>query len=72
MIGATEFRVEQRVAHLEGRAMEQSHIFDDIRENMADIRQVLRGIDDKSSRYFMWLVGIQTTILLALVALLRR
>ena len=49
--------------------MEQTHVFD-------DIRQTMRSLDDKVSRYFMWMVGIQVTttvtILLTLVSLLRR
>jgi len=45
--------------------MEQTHVFD-------DIRQTLRSLDDKVSRYFMWMVGIQITTLLAIIALLRR
>ena len=49
--------------------MEQAHVFD-------DLRQTMRGLDDKVSRYFMWMVGVQITttltILLTLVSLLRK
>ena len=64
--------VQERVAHLEGRAMEQTKIFDDIRASNADIRQTLRSLDDKTTKYFMWLVGIYVTGLLAIMAMLGR
>lgn len=73
--------VEQRVAHLEGRAMEQSNVFDGIRQTMAELKVDLReglkeqaaatrAVDDKVSRYFMWMVGIQVTSLIAILGMI--
>jgi hypothetical protein len=54
--------------------MEQSRQMDDMRQEMregfADVRSSIRSMDDKMSRQFMWLVGIQVTSLLALMAML--
>ena len=72
MISAVEQQVDRRVAHLEGRAMEQTQVFEGIREAMRDIRQQLRSMEDRSSRQFMWMIGIQVTTLLTIMALLRR
>ena len=60
---------EERVALLEGQVMEHVRVQD-------DIRQTLRSLDDKTTRYFMWMVGIQVTALittlLTLVSVTRR
>jgi hypothetical protein len=52
--------------------MEQTQVFEGIREAMRDIRQQLRSMEDRSSRQFMWMIGIQVTTLLTIMALLRR
>ncbi len=91
--------LEERVAFLEGRVVEHSHMLDGIREAMvhlehrldrrfeqleqrldqrfaaidqrfAGIDRRIDNIDAKMSRQFMWLVGIQVTTLVAIVAAL--
>jgi len=54
------------MGYLEGRVEEHSHV-------LKDLRAALRHLDDKMSRQFTWMVGIQITTLVAvLVALLSR
>jgi len=58
--------MEARTGYLEGRVEEQSHV-------LQDLRAAMRHLDDKMSRQFTWMVGIQITTLVAvLVALLSR
>lgn len=53
-----------RMGYLEGRMEEYSHV-------LQDLRSAVRHLDDKTSRQFTWMVGIQITTLVAvLVALL--
>ena len=56
-------RVEERVAHLEGQLTELS-------QGLSEVKGAIRHLDDKMSRQFMWLVGIQVTTLVAVVAAL--
>jgi hypothetical protein len=49
------------LAFLEGRVVEHSRQIDGIRE-------AIDSLDGKVSRQFMWLVGIQVTTLVAIVA----
>ena len=56
-------RVEERVAHLEGQVNELS-------QGLTDVKAAIRHLDDKVSRQFIWLVGIQVTTLVAVVAAL--
>jgi hypothetical protein len=56
-------RVEERVAHLEGQMIELS-------QGLSEVKGAIRHLDDKMSRQFMWLVGIQVTTLVAVVAAL--
>ena len=56
-------KVEERVAHLEGQLIELSQGF-------SEVKGAIRHLDDKISRQFMWLVGIQSTTLVAMVAAL--
>lgn len=51
------------LAFLEGRVVEHSRQIDGIRE-------AIDSLDGKVSRQFMWLVGIQVTTLVAIVAAL--
>ena len=51
-------RVEERVAHLEGQVNELS-------QGLEGVKGAIRHLDDKVSRQFMWLVGIQVTTLVA-------
>jgi uncharacterized coiled-coil protein SlyX len=101
--------LEERVAFLEGRVVEHSHMLDGIREAIVHLEQRMDrrfelleqrfaaidqrfaaidqrfasvdqrlnsldlridGLDAKMSRQFMWLVGIQVTTLVAIVAAL--
>jgi uncharacterized protein YdhG (YjbR/CyaY superfamily) len=61
--------------------MEQTQVFEGIRQTMADLRADMRDhrqetntafrvMDDKMSRYFLWMVGIQITTLLGIIAVL--
>jgi hypothetical protein len=56
-------RVEERVAHLEGHVNELS-------QGLTEVKETIRHLDDKVSRQFMWLVGIQVTTLVAVVTTL--
>jgi hypothetical protein len=56
-------RVEERVAHLEGQMNE-------LVAGLSDVKDTIRHFDDKVSRQFMWLVGIQVTTLVAVVTTL--
>ncbi len=53
----------ERLAFLEGRIVEHSRQIDGIRE-------AIDSLDGKVSRQFTWLVGIQVTTLVAIVAAL--
>jgi hypothetical protein len=58
--------MDARMGYLEGRMEEQSHV-------LQDLRTAVRHLDDKISRQFTWMVGIQITTLVAvLLALLSR
>ena len=66
--------LEERVAYIEGQMGEQAHLFQAIRDSLATIdRRIDRlehrvdGLDDKMSRQFLWIVGIQITTLVAVV-----
>lgn len=54
---------EERLALLEGRVMEHAVQINGTREAIA-------RLDDKVSQHFIWIVGIQVTTLLAMVAAL--
>ena len=76
--------LEERVAYLEGQVSEQSHAQMEIRdavrslEHRVDVRfeavdRRIDSLDEKVSRQFVWMVGIQVTTLIAIVgALLAR
>jgi hypothetical protein len=76
--------LEERVAYLEGQVSEYTHILVDIRDSIRQLERRfdarLDGVDrrtealeDKMSRQFSWVVGIQVTTLVAIVgALLAR
>lgn len=66
--------LQERVSYLEGKVEEQSQTFVAIRDLLTELnRRVDRvehridGLDDKMSRQFLWLVGIQITTLVAVV-----
>ena len=73
--------IEERMALLEGRMLEQTHVFADIRETLRSLDQRLDGLDQKvgavhqslrrdAAADFKWIVGIQVTTLIAVVAAL--
>jgi len=76
--------LEERVAYLEGQVSEHSHTLIDIRDSIRQLERRcegrfdtvdrrIEGLEDKMSRQFSWLVGIQVTTLVAIVgALLAR
>ena len=58
--------MEARMGYLEGRVEEQSNM-------LQEFRASFRHLDDKISRQFTWLVGIQiTTFVAILIALFSR
>lgn len=64
----------ERVSYLEGKVEEQSQTFSAIRDLLGEINrridrleQRLDALEDRMSRQFLWLVGIQITTLLAVV-----
>ncbi|MEQ1759964.1 MAG: hypothetical protein ABL986_16735 [Vicinamibacterales bacterium] len=74
-------RDAERVAYLEGQVNEHSNTFSDMRETMRhfenrmDVRfesvdRRLEQLDQKMSRQFLWLVGVQMTTLVAMVGAL--
>jgi uncharacterized coiled-coil protein SlyX len=79
--GAGVFNLEERVAFVEGRLVEQSALFSDLRAAMASLElrmdrrfeQVEARLDQlgaDQSKNFRWLVGMQVTTLLAVVGAL--
>ena len=76
--------VEERVAYLEGRLVDHAATVGTVRQDAADLRQLIQhldqkvdrlfcNLDSKVSRQFVWIVGIQIAVLLAVVgAILRR
>ncbi len=73
--------VDERVAYIEGQMAEQAHTFlairdalkgidqriDRVEQRIDRVEQRIDGLDDKMSRQFLWLVGIQITTLIAVV-----
>ena len=67
--------IEERVAYLEGQVIEHTQTLIDRRFGEFEDRLELRfdRLEEKMSRHFTWLVGIQVTTLVAIVgALLAR
>jgi len=76
--------LEERVAYLEGQVSEHTNTMLDIRESVRQLERRMEarfdvvdrrfeGMDDKISRQFTWVVGIQVTTLVAILgALLAR
>ena len=69
--------LEQRVAYLEGRVNEHAQYFPDLKTDMRDLRADIRrvegridALDEKVSKHFLWLVGMQITTLVAIVGAL--
>ena len=75
--------LEERVAYLEGKVEEHSKGLEDLKHLIINLDQKVDrfreelssrtdALDQKFSRYFLWLIGIQITILLAIIATLLR
>ena len=66
--------VEGRVGHLEGQVSELSQGLMDLRASIRHLEQRIDArfdaLEDKMSRQFMWIVGIQMTTLLAIITML--
>lgn len=73
--------LDQRVAFVEGRIEEQSVVVNGLRDAIAGLEERmdrrfeavdrrLDGLDHKIDQRFAWLVGIQVTTLVAIVAAL--
>ena len=60
--------IEERIAHMEGRMAEHTRTVDDVRSTLSDLRRTVHDFDERMSRYFLWLVGIQITALVAQLA----
>ena len=67
-------RVEERVAYLKRQVNELSQGLVEVKETIRHFQQRadarFDGLDEKLSRQFMWLVGIQVTAVVAFVAAL--
>jgi uncharacterized coiled-coil protein SlyX len=72
-------RIEERVAFVEGRLVEQAALFADLRASIASLEQQmtrrfehvearLDRFDSSQSTNFRWIVGIQITTLIAVLA----
>jgi len=67
-------RAEERIAHLEAQVNELSQGLAEVKETIRHFEQRVDArfdtLDERVSRQFMWLVGIQVTTLVAVVAAL--
>jgi uncharacterized coiled-coil protein SlyX len=73
--------LEERLAYLEGKVEEHSRGFGELREMVFHLDQKvdrvrdelarrIEALDERVSRQFTWMVGIQVTILLAVIGTL--
>ena len=66
--------LEERVAYLEGKFGEQAGSIADLRDSIRLMDQRLDGkfdrLDAKVDRQFIWTIGIQITVLLAVIGTL--
>ncbi len=62
--------LEERVAFLEGRLIDQSQLFADIRSEMASLRKETAGLRAEMAVGFRWLIGAQITTIVTIVATL--
>ena len=63
-------RAEERVAYLEGQVSELSEGLSDVRSGIRRLEERMDALDSKMSHQFMWLMGIQVTTLVTVVAAL--
>jgi uncharacterized coiled-coil protein SlyX len=63
---------QERVAHLEGIVSGQSNAIAELRDTMSRLEHRMdarfTALDDRMSRQFHWIVGIQITSLIATIA----
>ncbi len=75
--------LEERVAYLEGKVEEHSKVWADLKDIMVNheskmiafeqrIDRRFEAIDQKFSKYFLWIIGIQVSVLLAVIASMLR
>lgn len=62
--------VQSRVAHIEGQMSEQSQVFAHIREDLQRLDRRLDHLDDRMSRQFVWMIGLQFTTLVTIVSVI--
>ncbi|MFQ5845491.1 MAG: hypothetical protein ACE5JG_10950 [Planctomycetota bacterium] len=62
--------LEERVAKLEGRVDGFDARFDGLERRFEAMDGLLRALDQKVSKQFYWVVGIQVTVLVAVVTAL--
>lgn len=62
--------IEERVAMLDGRMIEQSEMFSDIRTTLGRLEGRFNRLESRVATNFRWIVGIQITTLITVVAAL--
>jgi uncharacterized coiled-coil protein SlyX len=67
--------IDERVAYLEGRIEDHTTAFAELRADLREIRveirelrSEMRALHEQVSRQFTWMVGIQMTVLVAILA----
>ena len=74
MVGSRRRRlvstVEERIAYLEGRLEDHSGAVSTVQQDMRNLRTQIENLDQKVDRQFIWTVGIQVAVLLAVVGAL--
>lgn len=63
---------EERVAYLEGRLEDRSGVVGTVQQDMRNLRTQIEHVEQKMDRQFIWTVGIQVAVLLAVVAALAK
>jgi hypothetical protein len=62
--------VEERIAYLEGRLEDHAGTVGAVQQEMPNLSAKITGLDQKVDRQFIWTVGIQVAVLLAVVGAL--
>jgi nitrate/nitrite-specific signal transduction histidine kinase len=61
-------QVDQRFAQVDQRFAQIDQRFAQVDERFAELRSLITALDQKSDRRFIWLVGMQFTTLIAIIA----
>jgi hypothetical protein len=61
-------QVDQRFAQVDQRFAQVDQRFTQVDERFAELRSLITALDQKSDRRFIWLVGMQFTTLIAIIA----